>query len=61
LGSIERKKPVDFGALDSGVRAHERHGGQVSLAQMVRRLALWMLLGGALLLLAWGASALLAR
>jgi hypothetical protein len=61
LGSVERKTPVDYGALEGGVRVHERHGWQVSLAQAVRRLALWLFLGGGLLLLVWGASTLLAR
>ena len=60
LGSIRHKTPVDLGAIEGGIRVHERHGWQVFLAQGVRRLALWMFLGGGLLLLIWGAGTLLA-
>ena len=61
LGSVERRKPVDFGAIEAGVRVHERHGWRVTLARAVHRLALWMLVGAGVALLIWGATALLSR
>jgi hypothetical protein len=59
LAVIEKREPADLDALERGTRAHERHGWQVSLARGFLRLALWMLAGAVLALLAWGALALL--
>ncbi len=61
LGSVEGNQPIDFGALEGGVRAHERHGWQVALARGVHKLAMWMLAAAGAALLVWGATALLSR
>jgi hypothetical protein len=61
LGSVEGRKPIDFGAIEGGVRVHEGHGWRVALARGVRKLALWMLVGAVAALLVWGATALLSR
>jgi hypothetical protein len=59
LAVVEKREPSDLDALESGTRAHERHGWQVSLARGFRRLALWMLAVAVLALLAWAAATLL--
>ena len=53
LGIVEGCEPVNLGAMDAGLEAHERHGWRVSLAQRLNKLAL-VLFGVALLsLLGW--------
>jgi hypothetical protein len=59
LAVVEKHEPADLDVLERGTRAHERHGWQVSLARGLLRLALLMLAGAVLALLAWGAIALL--
>lgn len=61
LGSVEGKQALDYGALESGVRAHERHGWRVGLARAAFKLAIWMLVAAGAALLLWGATALLSR
>ena len=58
LGSVEGKNPVDYGALEGGVRVHERHGWRVALAWRVQVLAMWMLVVGGAALLTWAVIAL---
>jgi hypothetical protein len=58
LGSVEGKKPIDYGALEDGVRAHERHGWRVAVARGIHKLAWWMLVAAGAALLIWATSAL---
>ena len=58
LGSVEGRKPIDYGALEDGVRAHERHGWRVGLARGIHKLAMWMLVASVAAWLVWAATAL---
>jgi hypothetical protein len=53
LGTVEGNQPTNVEAIVSGVRAHERHGWQVSLARLLARGALVLFAGAVLVLSVW--------
>jgi hypothetical protein len=53
LAVVEKREPTDLVALGAGMRVHERHGWQISVAQKSRKLALILLCSALLLFIAW--------
>lgn len=53
LAIVEKREPENPAVLDAGIRMHERHAWQVSLARAVARLALVLFCTAVLALLAW--------
>ena len=53
LGTIEKREPDNFRAVDAGTVAHERHGWQVSLSRGFIRFAFVLLAVALLALLIW--------
>ena len=60
LGTVEKREPAYQARLDAGQVAHERHGWNVALARLGRRLAL-LLAAAAVLAIAFGAILSLVR
>lgn len=53
LGTVEKREPAHQAQLDAGQMAHERHGWNVVLARLGRRLALILVGVAVLALAAW--------
>jgi len=60
LGTVEKREPAHQARLDAGQVAHERHGWNVALAHLSRRLAM-VLAGASVLAIAVWAILSLAR
>ena len=58
LGTVEKREPAHQARLDAGQEMHERHGWNVALARVTRRLALVLTGAAALGLIAWALFAL---
>jgi hypothetical protein len=59
LGAVEKHEPAHRARLDAGQEMHERHGWNVVLARLARRLAMLLIAAAALALAAWALLALL--
>ena len=59
LGTVEKREPAHQARLDAGQAMHERHGWNVVLARLARRLAMLLIAAAALALAAWALLALL--
>jgi hypothetical protein len=58
LAEFEKRDPVDLGVLEDGTKAHERHGWRVSMARVLYRAALFLLVVAAMVVLVWGLFAI---
>jgi hypothetical protein len=58
LGTVEKREPAHHARLDAGQEMHERHGWNVALARVTRRLALLLTVSAALGLVVWALFAL---
>jgi hypothetical protein len=56
LGAIEGVQPANIRELDAGTLAHARHGQAVIVAGWAQRIAVALLLFGAVLAIAWFAA-----
>ncbi len=59
LNTVEGRRPATLEPLEAGIQMHERHGRQVAVARLARRLATAMILLAALPLGIWGLARLL--
>jgi hypothetical protein len=53
LATVEKREPAHQARLDAGQVAHERHGWNVALARVCKRLALFLAAACVLALAAW--------